>query len=76
MYLRFLNLSYSYKNEENRALLFEISLSCLQVDIYEILKFLKFSNLNKSNNFFKEFVRFYEYCMDIILKNTKKDNES
>jgi len=63
----FLNLSYSYKNEENRAGLYEISLSCLQSNLYEVNKYLKGGVFPKSNNFFKEFVKFYEVCMEVIL---------
>lgn len=63
----FLKLSYSYKNEENRVGVYEISLSCLQSNLYEINRYLRGGVFPKSNNFFKEFVKFYEICMEVIL---------
>lgn len=69
----FLSLSYSYKGE-NRAAQFEVALNCLHLNIYEVLKFLKYSMIAKSNSIFKDFIKFYELCMEVILRNKQVED--
>lgn len=69
----FLILSYSYRGE-NRAAQFEVALSALHTNIYEVVKYLKYGSFQKSSNIFKDFIKFYEYCMEVILRNKQIDD--
>lgn len=73
-YRFFINLSLNF-NTEDRINIFENALSCLHTNLIDVMKYFKQSCISKSANFFKDFIKLYEYCIGIVLKSKRYDEK-